>query len=405
MSSGAPRGHIVLVINAGSSSLKYDLIDTSSGESRASGIVEKIGETASVARHSVGGVTYQLDQACADHRAAFELVHAAFDEHGPDLAGITLAALGHRVVHGGEHFSAPVVIDDHVEAAIERLIPLAPLHNPANLEGIRAARARFPDTPQVAVFDTAFHQSLPPHAYTYAVPRSWREQHGVRRYGFHGTSHAYVSRRAAELLGLPVAEANVIVLHLGNGASATAVAGGRSVDTSMGLSPLEGLVMGTRPGDVDPSLPAHLARAGLSLEDYDHGLNRLSGLKGLAGTNDHREVSELAAGGDPAAQLALDVVAHRLRKYIGAYAAVLGRVDAVAFTAGIGEHSSEARRSALEGLALFGIELDPEANEAATSGEHRISTVSSPVAVFVIPTKEELEIARQSVALVETLTV
>jgi acetate kinase len=405
VSSAAPRGHVVLVINAGSSSLKYDLIDTSSGESRASGIVEKIGESASVAKHFVDGGTYELEETCADHRAALELVHAAFDDHGPDLNGITLAALGHRVVHGGEHFSAPVVIDDDVEAAIERLIPLAPLHNPANLEGIRAARSRFPDTPQVAVFDTAFHQTLPPHAYTYAVPRAWREQHGVRRYGFHGTSHAYVSRRAAELVALPVAEANVIVLHLGNGASAAAVAGGRSVDTSMGLSPLEGLVMGTRSGDVDPSLPAHLARAGLSLEDYDHGLNRQSGLKGLAGSNDHREVSELAAAGDPDARLALDVVAHRLRKYIGAYAAVLGRVDAVAFTAGIGEHSAEARRSALDGLALFGIELDHVANEAATSGEHRISTATSPVAVLVIPTKEELEIARQSVALVEALTV
>jgi acetate kinase len=405
MTSTAPRGGLVLVINAGSSSLKYDLVDTSTGQSRASGIVEKIGEPTSVARHSVGGVTYDREESCADHRAAFELVHSAFRDHGPDLEAIALAAVGHRVVHGGEHFSAPVVIDDDVEAAIERLIPLAPLHNPANLEGIRVARSRFPDTPQVAVFDTAFHHTLPPRAYTYAVPRSWREQHGVRRYGFHGTSHAYVSRRAAELAGLPVADANVIVLHLGNGASATAVAGGRSVDTSMGLSPLEGLVMGTRPGDLDPSLPVYLGRAGISLEDYNHGLNRESGLKGLAGTNDHREVSELAAGGDAAAQLALDVVAHRLRKYIGAYAAVLGRVDAVAFTAGIGEHSAEARRSAVDGLALFGIELDHDANEAATSGEHRISTATSRVAVFVIPTEEELEIARQSVALVAALTV
>jgi acetate kinase len=380
MTSTAPRGGLVLVINAGSSSLKYDLVDTSTGQSRASGIVEKIGEPTSVARHSIGGVTYDREESCADHRAAFELVHSAFRDHGPDLEAIALAAVGHRVVHGGEHFSAPVVIDDDVEAAIERLIPLAPLHNPANLEGIRVARSRFPDTPQVAVFDTAFHHTLPPRAYTYAVPRSWREQHGVRRYGFHGTSHAYVSRRAA-------------------------VAGGRSVDTSMGLSPLEGLVMGTRPGDLDPSLPVYLGRAGISLEDYNHGLNRESGLKGLAGTNDHREVSELAAGGDAAAQLALDVVAHRLRKYIGAYAAVLGRVDAVAFTAGIGEHSAEARRSAVDGLALFGIELDHDANEAATSGEHRISTATSRVAVFVIPTEEELEIARQSVALVAALTV
>ena len=223
--------------------------------------------------------------------------------------------------------------------------------------------------------------------------------HRVRRYGFHGTSHSYVSRRAAELLGLAVEDANVIVLHLGNGASATAVAGGRSVDTSMGLSPLEGLVMGTRPGDLDPSLPAHLSRAGVSLEEYDRALNKESGVKGLAGTNDFRELQERADGGDRDACLALDIVAHRLRKYIGAYAAVLGRVDAVAFTAGIGEHSPQVRAAALEGLTeLFGIELDEAANAAATSGEHRISTASSRVAVLVVPTEEELEIAREAAA-------
>ena len=390
---------LVLVINAGSSSLKYDLIDVGSAESLASGLVERIGETTSLARHSVAGQDHRQEASLADHGAAFELVLAAFGEHGPDLGEIELLAVGHRVVHGGADFSQPTRIDDAVEATIERLIPLAPLHNPANLEGIRVARAHFPDVPQVAVFDTAFHQTLPPRAYTYAVKRDWREDHRVRRYGFHGTSHSYVSRRAAELLGLPVEDANVIVLHLGNGASATAVAGGRSVDTSMGLSPLEGLVMGTRPGDLDPSLPAHLSRAGISLEEYARALNKESGVKGLAGTNDFRELQERADAGDRDACLALDVVAHRLRKYIGAYAAVLGRVDAVAFTAGIGEHSPPVRAAALEGLTeLFGIELDEAANAAATSGEHRISTASSRVAVLVVPTEEELEIAREAAA-------
>ncbi|GAA6524921.1 acetate kinase [Intrasporangium sp. DVR] len=390
---------LVLVVNAGSSSLKYDLIDVDAGASRASGVVERIGEPSSRAKHSVDGVDHRIEGTCADHGAAFELLIDAFREHGPDLAGLDLTAVGHRVVHGGADFSAPTRIDDQVEATIERLVPLAPLHNPANLEGIRVARAHFPDVPQVAVFDTAFHQTLPPHAYTYAVNRTWRDEHRVRRYGFHGTSHAYVSRRAAELLGLPVPEANVIVLHLGNGASATAVAGGRSVDTSMGLSPLEGLVMGTRPGDLDPSLPAHLSRAGVSLEDYDRALNKESGLKGLIGTNDFRELEERVTSGDVEAGLAFDVVAHRLRKYIGAYAAVLGRVDAVAFTAGIGEHSPMLRAAALDGLAdLFGIEVDPAANEAAMSGEHRISTAASRVAVLVIPTAEELEIAREAAA-------
>lgn len=391
----------VLVINAGSSSLKYDLIDVGSGDSLASGIVERIGESTSLAKHSVDGTDHRREGACADHAQAFELLLDAFHEHGPDLGDVPLTAVGHRVVHGGADFSAPTVIDDDVEATIERLIPLAPLHNPGNLEGIRVARKRFPDVPQVAIFDTAFHQTLPPAAYTYALPERWRVEHRVRRYGFHGTSHAYVSRRAAELLGVSVADAKVIVLHLGNGASATAVDGGRSVDTSMGLSPLEGLVMGTRPGDLDPSLPTHLSRAGVSLDEYDRALNKESGLKGLTGSNDFREVSERAAAGDEKAQIAIAVTAHRLRKYVGAYAAVLGRVDAVAFTAGIGEHSPQLRWAALEDLAdVLGIEVDAAANAAAGSGEHRISTETSRVAVFVIPTQEELEIARQAAALV-----
>lgn len=390
----------VLVINAGSSSLKYELLDASTGETQAKGLVERIGESSSHARHFGPDGEHGGDLTCGSHREAFNILVGAFRDHGPDLDSVHLTAVGHRVVHGGEKFSEPVVITEDVLAAVEQLVPLAPLHNPANLEGIRIAQEHFTGTTQVAVFDTAFHHTLPPHAYTYAVPRAWREDHGVRRYGFHGTSHAFVSRRAAHLVGLPVTEANVIVLHLGNGASAAAVAGGRSIDTSMGLSPLEGLVMGTRPGDVDPSLPSHLARAGISLEDYDDALNHDSGLAGLTGVTDFREVSERVDAGDADARLAFDVVAYRLRKYVGAYAAALGRVDAVAFTAGVGEHSPTLRAAALGGLTMFGIELDRDANAAATSGEHRISTNSSRVTVLVVPTNEELEIARQAAALV-----
>ena len=391
----------VLVINAGSSSLKYQLVDATSGETWASGLVERIGESRPRASHCGTDGTHEREVSCANHRDAFDILITAFREHGPDLGSIDLSAVGHRVVHGGERFSQPALISGEVLEAVEDLIPLAPLHNPANLEGIRVAREQFPDTPQVAVFDTAFHQSLPPHAYTYAVPRAWREKHGVRRYGFHGTSHAFVSRRAAELVGLPVDTANVIVLHLGNGASAAAVAGGRCIDTSMGLTPLEGLVMGTRPGDLDPSLPAHLHRsAGISVEAYDHALNTDSGLLGLTGSNDFREVSDRAGAGDQDAVLAVEIVAYRIRKYIGAYAAALGRVDAIAFTAGIGERSALLRHTATRGLELLGIQLDAAANLAATSGEHRISTPGSRVAVLVVPTNEELEIARQAAALV-----
>ncbi|MEO7129847.1 MAG: acetate kinase [Dermatophilaceae bacterium] len=390
----------VLVINAGSSSLKYQLLDADSGETQASGIIERIGESDSYAAHSGPNGKHRRDVDCPNHHAAFLLLSGSFEEFGPSLDEIDLVAVGHRVVHGGDRFSAPVLIDDEVESTIESLIPLAPLHNPGNLEGIRRARERFPDVPQVAVFDTAFHQTLPPHAYTYAVPSTWRTDYGVRRYGFHGTSHAYVSRRAAELIHHPIDDANVIVLHLGNGASATAVQGGRSIDTSMGLSPLEGLVMGTRAGDLDPSLPGHLGRMGISVEDYDRALNKESGLKGLTGSNDFRELEERMEAGDSDAQLAFDVVVHRLRKYIGAYAAVLGRLDAVAFTAGVGEHSPILRAATLEGLGLLGIELDAAANAAAGSGEHVISTPDSPVTVLVIPTAEELEIAQQAAALV-----
>jgi len=391
----------VLVLNSGSSSIKYQLLDPRTGEVAAYGLAERIGEQESTLTHHGPGEPYVRHEPYSDHEAGLTAVLAAFDAVGPSLAKAGLTAVGHRVVHGGDRYSAPVLVDDAVEKAIEALEPLAPLHNPANLEGIRVARRVFPDLAHVAVFDTAFHQTLPPSAYTYAVPREWT---AVRRYGFHGTSHAYVSRQAAQLLGRPYDRTSTIVLHLGNGASATAVAGGRSVDTSMGLTPLEGLVMGTRSGDVDPALPAFLARTrGIAVEEIDRELNTRSGLLGLAGANDLREVWRRADAGDEAAALAMDVYCHRLRKYIGAYYAVLlaetGRVDAVVFTAGVGEHDPRTRAKALSGLDRLGIVVDPERNQAGSGGPRFISPDGAETAVLVVPTNEELEIALQTAAL------
>jgi acetate kinase len=323
----------------------------------------------------------------------------AFGEHGPALDRDGLAAVGHRVVHGGARFAEPTLVDDEVLDAVADLVPLAPLHNPANLEGLRVARGLFPDVPQVAVFDTAFHQTMPPAAYTYAIPASWREEHQIRRYGFHGTSHAFVSGVAADLLGRPRDGTNLVVLHLGNGASAAAVRGGRSVDTSMGLTPLEGLVMGTRSGDLDPAIHAHLNRQlGWSLEDIDRALNRESGLKGLAGHNDFRELMARRAAGDEAAALAFDVYAYRVRKYVGAYYAALGDLHGVVFTGGVGQHTPELRAAALSGLERLGIVLDPTRNSRPVASPAFVSADDSDVAVLVIPTNEEWEIARQALA-------
>ena len=390
----------VLVVNAGSSSLKYQLVDAATGSPLAKGSVERIGERRSTTTHESSGETHTGQQTVASHREALAAVAESFRRFGPSFDEVGLLAVGHRVVHGGDRFSDPVVVTDDVLAAIEDLEPLAPLHNPANLEGIRVSRERFPDVPQVAVFDTAFHQAMPAHSYTYAVPKAWREEHLVRRYGFHGTSFAYVSRRAAAVLGHRIEDANLVVLHLGNGASAAAIAGGRSVDTSMGLTPLEGLVMGTRSGDIDPGLFSFMVRTGMSADAVDAALNRESGLKGLSGTNDFREVDELVATNDPDGKLAFDVTAYRLRKYVGAYAVALGRLDALVFTAGIGEHAPRLRAAVCHGLGILGIELDDEANLAPGGGERRISTKASSVAVLVVPTNEELEIARQAAAVV-----
>ncbi len=385
----------VLVLNAGSSSLKYQLIDPHTGQAAASGQVERIGQSAAAAKHTVGEAMHQQEVQAPDHEAAIGVLQASFREHGPDLSKARLIAVGHRVVHGGDQFEGPTLVDEEVTAAIEALVPLAPLHNPANLTGIRVARAAFPDLPQIAVFDTAFHATLPPAASTYAVPKVWREEHGVRKYGFHGTSHIFVARRVAHLLQRPLEEVNTVVLHLGNGASACAVAGGRSVDTSMGLTPLDGLVMGTRPGDLDPSVPGHLSRvAGIDVGTYDTALSTQSGLLGLTGSSDFREVVTRRDEGDPDAQLAFDVVVHRIVRHVGALAAVLARVDAIAFTAGIGEHNPGLRAAVADRLGLLGVELDEAAN-ADAHDERLISTPASATAVWVVPTNEEWEIARE----------
>ncbi|MFI6791680.1 acetate/propionate family kinase [Nonomuraea sp. NPDC050383] len=387
----------ILVLNTGSSSIKYELIDVESRERAARGLVERIGEEEGRLTHHAGGAEsrpYECERPFPGHAEGLAAVLEAFDKAGPELDPV---AVGHRVVHGGTRFREAVLVDDEVIAAVEELAPLAPLHNPVNLAGVRVAREAFPGVPQVAVFDTAFHQTLPPEAYTYAVPREWE----VRRFGFHGTSCAYVSGRAAELLGRSPEETNLIVLHLGNGASATAIEGGRSVDTSMGLTPLEGLVMGTRSGDVDPALLGYLKRArGLDVEPAEEALSRAGGLLALAGSGDMREVRRRAAGGDARARLALDVYTRRIRKYVGAYCAVLGRVDAVVFTGGVGEHDAATRAEALAGLDRFGLAVDAERNAADASGERPVSPEGARTAVLVVPTDEEWEIARQTLALI-----
>lgn len=362
----------ILVLNCGSSSVKYRLFDGAA--TLAKGLIERIGEP--------GGDA-------ADHGAALRHVMATVDLDGLD-------AVGHRVVHGGSEFAKATVVDDKVAAAIERLIPLAPLHNPAALSGIAVARKLLPEVPQVAVFDTAFHQSIAPEGVTYAIDAALADRWQIRRYGFHGTSHAYVARQTAGLLGLPSTAAKVITLHLGNGASACAVDGGRSVATSMGMSPLAGLVMGTRSGDLDPTVIFHLHRvAGLPIEEIERSLTRGSGLQGLTGENDMRAVQRRRAAGDPAAALAFDVYCRRIKEYVGMYLAVLGRVDAITFTAGVGENSPKVRAASLAGLSALGITIDEGRNER---GDQIISPDGAPVPVCVVPTDEELEIAEQVTA-------
>ncbi len=377
----------VLVLNAGSSSLKYQLVVPETAEVLARGTVERIGEAG-------GGP--------ADHPAAVAVMTEALAAAGVDLSA--LRAVGHRVVHGGPDFSDPTILDDTVVAEIKDLIPLAPLHNPGAVAGIEAARAEF-DVPHVAIFDTAFFASLPPAAATYAIPADLAKTHRIRRYGFHGTSHRYVSRAAAELVGRDLEALNQIVLHLGNGCSASAVRGGTAIETSMGLTPLQGLVMGTRSGDVDPGLHTFLHNElGLSVGDIDNVLNKQSGLKGMAGVNDFRELEQRRASGDASAQLAFEVYVHRLKHYVGAYLAILGRLDVLTFTAGVGENNPPLRAAVIEDMDGLGLAVEPERNEAVSRDARVISPDGTAVTVAVIPTNEELAIAREAAALVVAQT-
>lgn len=399
----------VLVINSGSSSFKYQLIDMDAEATLASGLVERIGEAMGRATHTVrapapdgGGATFtdatsSRELPIADHTAGFGVMLEAFAQDGPSLEDHAPVAVGHRVVHGGARFFEPTLITPLVEINIDDLSVLAPLHNPANLAGIRAAKRAFGDVPHVAVFDTAFHQTLAPEAYTYAIDAELAASHRIRRYGFHGTSHKFVSEAAAAFLGRPVGELKQIVFHLGNGASVTAIDRGRSVETSMGFTPLEGLVMGTRSGDLDPAVLFHLARReGMSIDQLDDLLNKRSGMLGLAGSSDLRDIRAAVASGDERARLAFEVYVHRLRAYAGAYLAQLGGADVISFTAGVGENAPLVRARALDTLGFAGIEVDEERNLAPGRGIRRISTDASAVAVLVVPTDEELEIARQT---------
>ncbi|MCW4351837.1 acetate kinase [Hoyosella sp. YIM 151337] len=390
----------VLVINSGSSSIKYQLVEPDDGAIVASGLVERIGEPEGRIEHSDRAGSTETTEPIPDHRAGLQLAFAMFARGGAPLESLGITAVGHRVVHGGKVFTEPTVVTDAVIAEVDKLSALAPLHNPPNLLGIEVARALLPDVPHVAVFDTAFFQTLPPAASTYAIDAELAKKHGVQRYGFHGTSHQYVSQQVASFLGRPGSELNQIILHLGNGASASAVRGGVAVDTSMGLTPLEGLVMGTRSGDIDPGILLHLRRsADMTVDDLDALLNRHSGLKGLSGVNDFRALSELVAAEDKQAALAYDVYVHRLRKYIGAYLVALGRLDVITFTAGVGENAPQVRADALANLAELGIVVDAAANERRAKGPRVISAPESKVAVLVVPTNEELAIARAAAEL------
>jgi len=400
----------VLVINSGSSSIKYQLFDMLNKTVLAKGLLEQIGEPQSKLTHhtrTAGGAWDEIlrTQKVTGHQEGFALIGAVLNESGAVRDTGELFGIGHRVVHGGEKFREPTVINAEVMATIRELIPLAPLHNPANLLGIEVALESAPEVPQVAVFDTAFHQSLPPYAFRYALPQDWYERHRIRRYGFHGTSHGYVAGQAAAHLNKPLASVNLITLHLGNGASVAAIKNGKSVDTSMGLTPLEGLIMGTRSGDIDPAIIFYLVRkADLSHDEIESLLNKHSGLKGVCGVNDMREITQLADKGDEPARLAIEMYCYRIKKYIGAYYAVLGDVDALVFTAGIGENAAGIRLQSCEGLAHLGIEIDEKKNEFNISGIFEIQSDASAIKILVIPTDEELEIAEQTVEKIKSMS-
>ena len=387
---------LTLVLNSGSSSVKFALLDPHSSELRLSGLIERLGSDAACATLKKEEEKRVVSLPEGTYAAAFKVISDELDFLN---VRADVRAIGHRVVHAGEKFSGSVRLTDEVMAALRECIPLAPLHNPPNIAGIEAAQQVFPNLPQVGVFDTAFHQTLPPAAYTYALDAATADEHRIRRYGFHGTSHKYVSEAAASFLGRDLAQLRQIVLHLGNGASMTAVDGGRSVETSMGFTPLEGLVMGTRTGDIDPAALFHLSRrAGLSTDELDELLNKRSGLLGLAGRSDMRDILAGRAAGEEQATLAYDVYVHRLRAYLGAYVAQLGGVDVIVFTAGVGENAVDVRADALATFGFLGVKVDAERNGSRGRGIRRISSDDSAVEVLVVPTDEELEIARQTLS-------
>ena len=391
----------ILVLNSGSSSIKFQLFEND--ESIASGIIEQIGESNGQAQLKCNGQKYEKSQSIPNHEAGLEVMNALFQESGILSSLEDLDGIGHRVVHGGETFHAPALINDTVIKAIEEVSPLAPLHNPAHLAGIKTAIAQSKGVPQVAVFDTAFHQSIPEHAYMYALPYKLYEELHVRRYGFHGTSHSYVSKTAAQYLGIPINEFNAISLHLGNGASVTAIKNGQSIDTSMGLSPLEGLIMGTRSGDVDPAALFYIAKEkGYSTEDLNTLVNKQSGLKGICGSNDMREIENLIKEGDKKAKLAFEMFAYRIKKYIGAYSAALGRVDAIIFTGGIGENDAALRKLVCTDLENLGISIDLSINDQRCKIITPLDDEKATVKTLVVPTNEELAIALQTKEVIES---
>jgi acetate kinase len=394
-----------LVINSGSSSIKFQIVDPASAatdEPLASGLVEQIGEPSGAITVTINGEKSREELEIADHTVGLKRAFELLDANGVGPTQLEFFAVGHRVVHGGKLFSELVLIDAQIESMIEDLIPLAPLHNPANLDGIRVAREILPDLPHVAVFDTAFFNHMPPAAALYAINNEVASEYGIRRYGFHGTSHEFVSQQVPKVLGRDPEHTRQITLHLGNGASAAAVHNGRAMDTSMGLTPLAGLVMGTRTGDIDPGIIFHLAReAKMSVDEIDTLLNKKSGVKGLAGVNDFRALREMIEQDNSDAWLAYNIYIHQLRRFIGAYMIVLGRVDAISFTAGVGENDVEVRADALADLELYGIKIDPERNAQRSSDPRVISTDDSTVKVLVVPTNEELAIAQKAAVLTQ----
>lgn len=399
---------IIMALNCGSSSVKYQLFDWERKEIVAKGMVERVIVGDSFIMHEVPGrETYRHEQDCPNHQAAIDLLIRTVTDsvHGALKSVEEISAVGHRVVHGGEKFTCSVKIDEQVLNAVKEVQHLAPLHNPPNIDGIEAAQALMPTIPHVAIFDTAFHQTMPEHAYIYPLPYEWYKKYQVRRYGFHGTSHLYVSKRAAVLLGKQPCDCNIITMHIGNGVSHCAIKNGISVDTTMGLTPLEGAVMGTRCGDIDPAIPAFMMQQeNLSAKEIDSILNKKSGVMGITGRfTDRRDVIEHAQAGDARCQLSLDIEAYRLKKYIGAYMAVIGKLDAVVFTAGVGEMGAPIREKAIEGLEHLGIILDRERNKGAMTRkrESLITTDDSPVKVYVIPTDEELVFTEDVVSILD----